>query len=213
MPGHLWLCLTKVELAGALVLVPAVIRGWIEGWVLWSLELNVTLWSGYFFLGLLWNWNIPHTRCINQRSDLTLGYVSSLSAVVFELTLVLSRCQTLEWRNFLALILRSVYLWQIKIHLQRGKGLDWRCLVVEWLFSCFRPSQRVHGWLHQVMWLLVVEERTLLMMKLRPGCEIIFMGSSVDVIRELFLARCSHDVVFWLLASSNTLVDLPRVDR
>lgn len=110
MPGHLWLYLTKVELAGALVLVPAAIRGWIEGWVLWSLELNVTLWSGYFFLSLLWNWNIPHTRCINQRSDLALRHVSSLSAVVLELTLVLPRCQTLEWRNFLALILRSVYL-------------------------------------------------------------------------------------------------------
>ena len=106
---HLRLHLAKMELAELLVLVPTVISGFFEIWIIWSLELNVTLWSADFFF-YLWNCNISHARYINQRSLFTIWYVCNLSDVVFKLTLVLSWCQTLEWRNQLVLIWRSFYL-------------------------------------------------------------------------------------------------------
>lgn len=51
------------------------------------------------------------------------------------------------------------------------------------------------------------------MLEFRSGSEIVFIGGSVNVMGELFLARCLHDIVFTLLASPDALVDLARVDR
>ena len=210
---HFGFTFTKLELTWSWMVVPTVINGLLErGWILRSFELDVTFWSANFFLYLR-KLNFPHGRYINQRSDLTIRYVCCLSYVPFILTLMLSWRQTLEWRNILVLIWCCVYLWEIKVHPQWSKlGYGWR-LVEERLFCSFTSPHWIHGWIHQGLWLLVIKMGSLLIFELRSGSKIILMGSSVDVIWELFFARGLHNIVLTFLALPDALVNLAGVDR